>query len=71
MYLCRPGPGSPVSAMDFEESFAQRDVAEEPSLRRMYRQVEITEENIRIIFGMSMDAFFAAVARKLGYAIEG
>lgn len=57
--------------MDFEESFAERDVAEEPSLRRMYRQVEITEENIRIIFGMSIDAFFAAVARKLGYAIEG
>ena len=60
-----------MSAMDFEESFAEREVAEEPSPRRMVRQVEITEENIRIIFGMSMDAFFAAVARKLGYAIEG
>ena len=71
MYLCWPRPGSPVSAMDFEESFAERDVAEEPSPRQMYRQVEITEENIRIIFGMPMDAFFAAVARKLGYAIEG
>jgi len=57
--------------MDLEESYTERGVAEEPSLRRMYRHVEITEENIRIIFGMSMDAFFAAVARKLGYAIEG
>jgi len=57
--------------MDLEESYTEHDVAEEPSPRRMYRQVEITEENIRIIFGMSMDAFFAAVARKLGYAVEG
>ncbi|HEY5604992.1 MAG TPA: hypothetical protein VIL45_00550 [Thermoplasmata archaeon] len=60
-----------MSVMDLEESYTERGVAEEPSLRRMYRHVEITEENIRIIFGMSMDAFFAAVARKLGYAIEG
>ena len=57
--------------MDLEESYTERGVAEEPSLRRMYRHVEITEENIRIIFGMPMDAFFTAVARKLGYAIEG
>ena len=71
MYLCRPRPSSPVSVMDLEESYTERDVTEEPSLRRMYRQVEITEENIRIIFGMSIDEFFAAVARKLGYAIEG
>jgi len=71
MYLCRPWPSSHVSVMELEESYTERDVAEEPSPRRMYRQVEITEENIRIIFGMSMDAFFAAVARKLGYAIEG
>ena len=57
--------------MELEESYTERDVAEVPSPRRMVRQVEITEENIRIIFGMSMDAFFAAVARKLGYAVEG
>ena len=40
------------------------------AVARTVRRVELTEENVQRIFGMSMHDLFMELTKKLGYAIE-
>ena len=40
------------------------------TVARPVRRVEVTEENVQRIFGISMQDLFKELARKFGYTIE-
>jgi hypothetical protein len=41
-----------------------------PSTPKRTRKIEVTEENIQRLFGMSMRDMFKKLAEKFGYTIE-